>query len=488
MDGLTSESWIWWAVALVFGAPVLLVALSELVDWLEHRGSAFARPVRFLRNVVIPVGWLMLLLVAVVGDSREDRTVRIVATALGFCLMLLALSLVKAGLFASAERTSWRGRLPGIFIDLVRVFLIIIGTAILLSVVWGANVGGLVAALGVTSIVIGLALQNAVGNVVSGLLLLFEQPFAIGDWLSVGDATGKVREVNWRAVHLDLGHSVRVVPNGSLALAHFTNHSRPSLKYTESVRLSFANDEAPNAVKAMLNGVAASLPGRDLEADPSTSVLEYAEDTAVYVTSFTVLTYEQRGLARDEFLTRAWYAARRRGLVQAGAEAAPEEAAQALVAALESASPVLHLSESDRQELEPHARRERYAAGEVIQRAGEPPEGTRVVLSGRVVLSVESPASGPIALEELTRGDYFGQRVLTREPARSTATAAEDTELLLVAQDALSEVLARNSQLLQDFDEVRARRADAVRRALDPIPRRSAVTNGRPVSGPVQTP
>ena len=61
------------------------------------------------------------------------------------------------------------------------------------SFVWGADIGGLFTALGIGSIVIGFALQNAVGSVVSGLFLLFEQPFEIGDYLrtSEGPVLGK---------------------------------------------------------------------------------------------------------------------------------------------------------------------------------------------------------------------------------------------------------------------------------------------------------
>ena len=53
---------------------------------------------------------------------------------------------------------------------------IIIGIGLLLSWLWGADIGGLVTAVGVTSIVIGLAVQTAVGPVIAGLLLLFAQP------------------------------------------------------------------------------------------------------------------------------------------------------------------------------------------------------------------------------------------------------------------------------------------------------------------------
>ena len=90
---------------------------------------------------------------------------------------------------------------------------------------WDADVGGLFTALGVGSIVIGLALQNAVGGVISGLLLLFEQPFKIGDWLDTGGVKGRVVEVNWRAVHIDTGNGIQIVPNSTLSGASFTNLS-----------------------------------------------------------------------------------------------------------------------------------------------------------------------------------------------------------------------------------------------------------------------
>ena len=73
---------------------------------------------------------------------------------------------------------------------------------------WQTDIAGLFTALGIGSIVIGLALQNAVGGVVSGLLMLFEQPFQLGDWLVVNGQRARVVEVNWRSVHLKIpiGH------------------------------------------------------------------------------------------------------------------------------------------------------------------------------------------------------------------------------------------------------------------------------------------
>lgn len=142
-----------------------------------------ARPVALVRNYLVPLGALLALLVPVAEVSAEDPMVRVIYTAFGFMLLVLLLSGLNVTFFQSAPQGSWRGRIPTIFVDVARFLLIGAGLALILSYVWGAKIGGLFTALGVTSVVIGLMLQNSVGQIVSGLFMLFEQPFRIGDWL-----------------------------------------------------------------------------------------------------------------------------------------------------------------------------------------------------------------------------------------------------------------------------------------------------------------
>ena len=65
-------------------------------------------------------------------------------------------------------------------------------------------------------------------QIISGLLLLFEQPFQLGDWLETPTARGRVVEVNWRATHIDTGNGMQIMPNSALAGATFTNLSQPA--------------------------------------------------------------------------------------------------------------------------------------------------------------------------------------------------------------------------------------------------------------------
>ena len=239
---------------------MLLVILTEWHTALVRRGSALAKPVSLLRNYVLPAGALLILLTQVGDVSAEATPVRIIATVFGFVVLLMLLAALNAALFTNAERGTWRQRIPSIFVDIVRLVIIIAGLAVLFSFVWDADVAGLFTALGVTSIVLGLALQNAVGSVISGLLLLFEQPFQLGDWLQTPTARGRVVEVNWRAVHIDTGNGIQIMPNAALASASFTNLSRPSGAHSVTIASTFGLQDRPDEVLALLARVAGDLP------------------------------------------------------------------------------------------------------------------------------------------------------------------------------------------------------------------------------------
>ena len=231
MSDAFQDGWAWWVITLAVGVPVLLVLLTELLAALSRRNNPLAGPIRLLRNWILPAGALFALLAFAVQSPADQVWVRVVATVFGFLVILLVLSSFNVALFVNPARGSWRERVPAIFVEIARLALVVVGLALLFSWVWEADVRGLFTALGVTSIVIGLALQNAVGGVISGLLLLFEQPFKIGDWLDVGGLKGRVVEVNWRAVHIDTGSGIQIVPNATLSGASFTNMSEPDGPY-----------------------------------------------------------------------------------------------------------------------------------------------------------------------------------------------------------------------------------------------------------------
>jgi len=422
LDGST-----WWLIAFAVGIPLALIILTEVLGWLQQRSSPAVGPVRMLRNWVIPVAGLLVLLTFAIQSPADQVWVRVVATVFGLLLILLVLSGFNVALFANARTGSWRERTPKIFIEIARLVLIIVGLALLFRWVWGADVGGVVAALGVTSIVIGLALQNAVGGVISGLLLLFEQPFQIGDFLTVGGVTGRVVQVNWRAVHLDTGTGIQVIPNSSLATSSFVNLSRPEGPHRVSIDVKFTTDDPPHDVFALLLEVAESLPDRVPDVPTSVS---YA-GAGAYSVTVALPGPALVGPATSQYRTWLWFAARRRGMALDGDSSDPIAEPGQLERALDVVAPTSHLGDSERELVLSTSRLERYGAGEIVLPSGVLPDEIRFIVSGHASLAVEA-AGGRIPFGTAEPGDYIGQTALTRERTLTTAVAADLLTVLIV--------------------------------------------------------
>ncbi len=461
MTSVLDTSWFLWAVGIALGFPLALVLLTELHNGLLRRRSALARPVYLLRNYILPLGVLLLLLVKATQVSAEATPVRIVATVFGFVVLVLLLSGLNATLFQGAPEGSWRKRIPSIFLDVARFAIIAIGVGLMFSFIWGADVGRLFTALGVTSIVLGLALQNSVGQIISGLLVLFEQPFQLGDWIETTTARGRVVEVNWRATHIDTGSGLLIMPNSVLAAASFTNFSRPAGTHNLSVPTVFSVDDPPDDVIAMLNRVAAMLPQLRAEAAPSsvrTGALQYS-------TGIPVRTPADDFAAKTLFLRWVWYASRRADLHLDEAEdefATPER----LEASLRIIAPTLRLTADEQQALVPRAKLTRYGTDEYLQFAGQVPKRMMFLVNGRARLVASGDDGAIVPVRTLEEGDFLGQTALTREAVTASAYALEEVTVLQIDRVHIEELVERKPLLLQDIGRAIEERRQSLRRAL----------------------
>ena len=415
-----------------------------------------------LRNWVVPVGAILALLIFAFRSPAEQVWVRVVATVFGFLVILLVLSAFNVALFANAKAGSWRERIPSIFVEIARLVLVCLGLALLFSWVWDADVGGLITALGVGLIVIGLALQNAVGGIISGLLLLFEQPFKIGDWLDVGGTRGRVVEVNWRAVHIDTGSGIQIVPNSSLSGASFTNMTEPDGPYSAKADVSFSTDDPPHEVMALLVEVASGLP---MIAAGEQASVSYSGGGKFHV-SIPVAGPGQASRTLSMYLSWLWYAARRKKFALDGDGDGdgtdPIAEPAALAAALRGIAPTLQLREEDVDSVLSIARAQRYGIGEIVQKMGVVPDQVSVVVSGRAVMALEV-GDDRIEFATVERGELIGHTALTREKTRAVVVAQEILTVVTVPLAAVDALVRSRPTLAGEVGrslELRTRQAD----------------------------
>lgn len=106
---------------------------------------------------------------------------------------------------------------------------------------FGVQTGALLAGAGVVGLAVGFGAKNLIQDIITGFFILFEDQFAVGDYISTSGVSGIVEEVGLRVTRLkDLGGQVHYVPNGKIA--QVTNHSRDSLQAVVDIRIAYEED------------------------------------------------------------------------------------------------------------------------------------------------------------------------------------------------------------------------------------------------------
>ncbi len=116
-------------------------------------------------------------------------------------------------------------------------FIGIIISFILAIVAMGVDLSNLAVIAGALSVGIGFGLQDVIKNLVSGIIILFERPFKVGDWVIIGGEEGKIKQINIRSTELETWTRQSVIiPNATLIsnslinLTHENNWQRQTIK------------------------------------------------------------------------------------------------------------------------------------------------------------------------------------------------------------------------------------------------------------------
>jgi small-conductance mechanosensitive channel len=464
-----------WAIALIVGFPLLAIVLGELSYWQQHRGQPLAATLRAIRNLVLPVLAFLLFVRHVLQLPASHELVKSIETLFWLCIIHAALSLFNTILFAQARGDSWRAKVPKLLIDLSRLFLVLLGAAIVLATVWKADLAGLITALGVSSIVIGLALQDTLGSVMSGIALLFERPFAVGDWLRVGDLVGQVIDINWRAVRLQtLDREMAIVPHRLIGNEIVRNFSRPLPTHAERIRIGFSYNDPPNLAKQVLLATALETQGILVEPPPEIFTISYDDFAITYEVKFFISNYGDLEQIRDRFVTRIWYAAQRHHLNipfpirtlyhfhgptshTQGTEKKFAESWQSLPTFVPLDRPENPAALSEEIALQ------HFGAGEIVLKQGSTDRAFFAIVSGQAMMTTKDNLDREREVLPLKAGEFFGEMtLLTSEPSPVTITAVNDLEVMKISAAIVNQMLERQPSFARELSQILESRRKAI--------------------------
>lgn len=139
-----------------------------------------------------------------------------------------------------------------------RLSFYIVMSLVLISVLGqlGINLSVLLGAAGILSVAIGFASQTSASNLISGLFLMAERPFVVGDWVHIEDVYGIVLSIDLLAVKIRLfDNSLVRIPNESIIKQRLTNLTHFPIRRID-IKIGVAYKEDMKRVKKVLFGVA----------------------------------------------------------------------------------------------------------------------------------------------------------------------------------------------------------------------------------------
>lgn len=476
-----------WSIALIILFPTLILILGEFVHRYEKENRPLAGTLRITRNLLLPVLALMIFVEKILQLNISSNVVKGIQTLFWLCLIHASLSLLNVVLFEQADSNTWRSRVPKLLIDLSRLFLITVGVAIVLARVWSADLAGLATALGVSSIVIALALQDTLGSVMSGIALLFEKPFSVGDWLKVGDVVGQVIDINWRAVRLQtLEREMIVIPHKLISGEMVRNFSQPLRLHAERFRVGFSYQDAPNGAKQILKSTALATEGILEQPEPQIFTISYDDSSITYEVKFFIEDYGQLEEIRDRFVTRVWYAAQRNNLVipfpirtvyhYHGPSSQDKKYSQKVAQSMESIPAFVPL---DKENNHLHTSSEgmalqHFGAGEYIVKEGDEGEFLYIIISGQAALLTSDSGGREQEVLPLKLGEFFGEMALfSGEKSPVSIMAVGDLEVMTLSLNVINQMIERQPRFAREIGQI----LEIRRRAIAVI--KSASKNGQ---------
>ncbi len=342
------------------------------------------------------------------------------------------------------------------------------------------NLGALFTTSAIFGVILGLALQDTLGNFFAGISLQADRPFQVGDVITVGAQrhTGVVEEISWRAIKIrTFSNHIVLIANSNAAKEPIEVCPRDNL----NARLVFFNtlytDSPAKAIHVAREAVREAENVSEKVA-PVVRIRNLGDNGVDYEVKYWPIDYAKYNDTDALIRQRIWYAFRRAGLNFAfptrtlhverrtGTEKRDGDGG-AIAERLSAVDIFAPLSADETTMLAQAAVRHVFAPGEMVIRAGDPGSSMFVVHNGRVSVQI-SENGRPRNIATLNEGDFFGEMALfTGEPRTANVVALEETEVLEIGHAAMKRVFDTNPDLVESLSFIMAERRQGLASQAD---------------------
>ncbi len=188
--------------------------------------------------------------------------------------------------------------------SIVGYISVLIAGLISLSVL-GVNLKSLGLLISALSVGLGFGLQHVVNNFISGILILFERPFRIGDWIVLNDKEGIVRKINIRSTELEtFDKALIIIPNADIISGVLTNWTLTDSKGRLLINVGVGYDSDLEKVLQLAVSIIKNDP-RILSDPPASAIVTSFDDSSIEIQLRCYISnVMQRSVVKSDLMIR----------------------------------------------------------------------------------------------------------------------------------------------------------------------------------------
>jgi len=439
----------------------------------------------YLPGVLILVAFLFKIETVRALLPLSQKFFLYIDAAFFFFIVFFLIRLIDALIKSIYARRGLSFPLPKVLHGLILGVIYLAILFVILKDILHINITPFLATSAILTMILGLAFQGVLSNILAGMSLHFTQSFRKGDWIQVGPDEGKVIDTNWRETRIqDRYSNIIVLPNNVVASEKITNFSLPLQESALTISVKASYEAPPTAVFKALLEAAHDVPEVLAVPPPEAYLLSYDDLGISYLLKFWIKDFDRKYPIMAEVGRLIWYKFKRnnieipvpladkvghvlRSIKEKETLPAEEKEREKNYLDLLNSSFLrypqgkkagkLMVSEEVIGSLAHSVKRVKYAPGEIIFKQGEKGEKCYLVSSGKI--------RGEIVYEEngkknksvfvVKAGDILGEMSLfTGMPRTATGIVEEESELLEIRAENFTLLLEKNPELAEIIAEI----------------------------------
>ncbi len=181
-------------------------------------------------------------------------------------------------------------------------------TVILILGVWGVDIAPFLAGLGIAGLAISFALKETLSNVISGVSLIMDKTFKVGDKVKLDSGElGVIHEITLRSTRIrTYDNEIIIIPNSNMASAKIKNYTQPTLDVRVTVPFTVAYGTDPDKVRKTILALLKKEKGILKEPSPSVVFSEMGDFALHFQAYFWVETYAEAYSKKIEMIDKIY--------------------------------------------------------------------------------------------------------------------------------------------------------------------------------------